>query len=251
MTERALAEICSELAGMLIAGGAEIYRVEDTARRICNAYGHTEAQLYATPANFIITLKDKSGCPLTDTRTVLSRSDDLNRVALINRLSRKICAEKPSADKIMAEIENIKQTKGYSKLVIYISYFTVGFAFAVYFGGSAIEAAFGGLLGLTVCFIREMLDRVRASAFLKAVACSTVISFMAVGFYELGIVPRFDKMIIGATMTMVPGIAMVNSMRDFISGDFISGLYTLTEALLTAAGLAVGVGSAVASAIHL
>ncbi|MCM1578638.1 MAG: threonine/serine exporter family protein [Ruminococcus sp.] len=251
MTEKALAEICSEIAGMLITGGAEIYRVEDTARRICTAYGHPEAQIYATPANFMITLKDKNGCPLTDTRTVHSRSDDLDRVALINRLSRKICAEKPSPVKITAEIEKIKREKGYSAFVIYISYFTVGFTFAVFFGGSAAEAFFGGLLGLAVCFIRGLLSRVGASAFLKATACSIVISFIAVGIYELGIVPRFDRMIIGATMTMVPGIAMVNSMRDFISGHFISGLYTLTEALLTAVGLAVGVGSAVASAIHL
>ena len=251
MTEQALAEICSELAEMLIAGGAEIYRVEDTARRICNAYGHTEAQLYATPANFMITLRDKKGCPLTDTRTVSGRSDDLHRVGLINRLSRKICTETPPASIVWAEIRKIRRSRTYSPPVIFFSYFIVGLAFTIYFDGGAAEALVGGLLALMVCFLRGLLDRVKASAFLKAVACSTALSFIAVALFEIGVVPRFDLIIIGATMTMVPGIAMVNSMRDFISGDFISGLYTLTEALLIAAGLAVGVGSAVASAIHI
>lgn len=245
------AEICSELAEMLIAGGAEIYRVEDTVRRICAAYGHNEAQIYATPANFIITLRDEGGCPLTDTRTVSGRSDDLHRVGLINRLSRRICAETPPADAIWTELEEIRKSRTYSSPVIFFSYLVVGAAFTVYFGGGIAEAFFGGLLALMVCFIRRLLKRVGASAFLKAVACSTALSFIAVGIFELGAVPRFDRIIIGATMTMVPGIAMVNSMRDFISGHFISGLYTLTEALLTAAGLALGVGSAVASAIHL
>ncbi len=65
----------------------------------------------------------------------------------------------------------------------------------------------------------------------------------------MGAVPHFDKMIIGAATTMVPGVAITNCMRDFISGDFYSGIYSLTEALLTAIGLAVGSGTALAAAI--
>lgn len=48
---------------------------------------------------------------------------------------------------------------------------------------------------------------------------------------------------------MFPGVALTNCMRDFISGDFISGIYTLTEAVLIAVGMAVGAGSAVAAVI--
>ena len=50
-------------------------------------------------------------------------------------------------------------------------------------------------------------------------------------------------------MALVPGVALTNCMRDFISGDFISGIYTLTEAVLIAVGMAVGAGSAVAAVI--
>lgn len=251
MTEIKLIEICSEIACMLISYGAEIYRVDDTVRRICTAYGYENAEIYTTPANFIITLKDKKGTPITDTRAVKGRETNLDRVGKLNELSRFICARKPDAETVFKRIEAIKSRRTYSSTAIYISYLVVGGAFTIFFGGGAVEAVFGALLAVMIRFLETQLVKVKASAFLNAVVCSMVISLLAVGISEIGFVPRFDKMIIGAYMTLVPGVAMTNCMRDFISGDFLSGIYTMTEALLTAAGMAVGAGSAVAAVIKL
>ena len=55
------------------------------------------------------------------------------------------------------------------------------------------------------------------------------------------------QVIIGVLMTMVPGITLTNCMRDFIAGDFLAGLYTMTEALLIAIGMAVGAAAAIAA----
>lgn len=249
MNEIQLTGICTELAGMMIAYGAEIYRVEDTIDRICRSYGYKNAEIYATPANFIITVKNEQGVPVTDSKSIMGRETNLDRVGRINELSRYICRTTPEADVIYKRIEEIKSRSTYSGRVIFISYFVVGAAFTVFFGGAWLEAVFGGILALMVKLITDRLNKVRASAFLNAVVCSMLISFVAVGISRIGFVPRFDKMIIGASMTLVPGVAMTNCMRDFISGDFISGIYTLTEALLTAVGLAVGAGSAVAAVI--
>ena len=40
-------------------------------------------------------------------------------------------------------------------------------------------------------------------------------------------------------------LTLTNCMRDFIAGDFLAGLYTMTEALLVAIGMAVGAASAI------
>lgn len=249
MNEIQLTGICAEIARLMIIYGAEIYRVEDTIARICRAYKHEEAEIYATPANFIITVKDKNNVPYTDSKSISGRETNLDRVGKINELSRFICSEKPGADVILRKLEQIKERKTYSPTVIYISYFISGAAFTLFFNGTPIEALFGGLLGLVINFITVRLQRVKASAFLNAVACSMAISLLAVIINYIGFVPRFDKMIIGASMALVPGVALTNCMRDFISGDFISGIYTLTEALLIAVGMAVGAGSAVAAVI--
>ena len=191
MNEIQLTGICSEMARLMIKYGAEIYRVEDTISRICHAYGHSEAAIYATPANFIITVKDKNSVPYTDSKSISGRDTNLDRVGKLNELSRFICSEKPEAEVIFHRIEQIKERKTYSP----------------------------------------------------------AISVIAVALSHTGLIKSFDKMIIGASMALVPGVALTNCMRDFISGDFISGIYTLTEAVLIAVGMAVGAGSAVAAVI--
>ena len=49
-----------------------------------------------------------------------------------------------------------------------------------------------------------------------------------------------DKVIIGAIMPLVPGIAFTTSIRDFYNGDYLSGTIHLIDALLTAICIAVG-----------
>ncbi len=43
-------------------------------------------------------------------------------------------------------------------------------------------------------------------------------------------------------MILTPGVAITNSLRDIMSGDYISGMARMLEALLTATFIAAGVG---------
>ena len=49
-----------------------------------------------------------------------------------------------------------------------------------------------------------------------------------------------DKIIIGALMALVPGIAITNAMRDIMAGDMVSGISKGAEALLIGAAIALG-----------
>ncbi|MGN0665658.1 MAG: threonine/serine exporter family protein [Huintestinicola sp.] len=250
MNEIELAGVTAELCSMLIIYGAEIYRVEDTARRICTAYGKPDAQIYATPASLIITVKDNTGYAYTDTKSISGRETNLDRVGEINDLSRFICSARPGYETILGRLEAIRKRKTYSLPVIYISYAIVGAAFTVFFGGGAVEAIGGALLGAVVKLISLQLEKIEASSFMTSLICSMAVSLLAMLIAATGITESFDKMVIGASMTLVPGVAITNCMRDFIAGDFMSGIYTITEALLTAVGMAVGAGSAAAAVIR-
>ncbi|MBQ4364585.1 MAG: threonine/serine exporter family protein [Oscillospiraceae bacterium] len=249
MTECELVQICSYFAKYMISCGAEIHRVEDTIRRICRAYSKPRAQIYCTPANFIITIQDRSGTPVTMSVAVGSRKTNLDRVGAYNNLSRWVCSRKPDAQSIKEKLNDINSRPVYPTTVVYASFFLVGAAATFAVGGGIIEALIGAVLAMLIKLINDKLNSVQASTFFKSVVSSMVISFIAVWCQSMGAVPHFDKMIIGAATTMVPGVAITNCMRDFISGDFYSGIYSLTEALLTAIGLAVGSGTALAAAI--
>ena len=65
---------------------------------------------------------------------------------------------------------------------------------------------------------------------------------------ELGLGRQLDKIIIGAFMGLVPGVAITNFMRDVLAGDLFSGITKLAESLLTATALALGAGIALSVA---
>ena len=67
---------------------------------------------------------------------------------------------------------------------------------------------------------------------------------MTVLFYQIWPGLFIDKIIIGGIMPLVPGVALTTSIRDFFSGDYLSGGIHLIEALLTAVCIAAGVGVA-------
>ena len=54
-----------------------------------------------------------------------------------------------------------------------------------------------------------------------------------------------DKVLIGISMLLIPGIMLTNSIRDILLGDIISGSLRLVEAILMAATIALGIMAAI------
>ncbi len=245
MTATELTDICAQMAELMIMSGAEVYRVEDTSERICKAYGYDNAEISASPIWFIITIRDKNRQAYTDTKAMRYRKTNLDRVGELNELSRYICENKPSYQDVMERFKAISQKKTYSKIVVSLSFMIVGAVFAAIYGGGLVEIIVASLLALLVKFMRDILTELGSSSFLSSLVCSVAVAFIAVVMYKCNFISEYETVIIGSFMTMVPGVAITNCMRDFISGDLFSGIYTLAEALLTAVGMAVGAGIAI------
>ena len=53
---------------------------------------------------------------------------------------------------------------------------------------------------------------------------------------------QIDKVIIGSIMLLVPGLVLVNAVRDLLAGDIVAGAARLLEAFLIALAIAAGTG---------
>lgn len=250
ITANELLHITSRIGSMLITCGAEIYRVEDSLYRIAAAYGFSgesrRIEVFAIPASLIITVNDGDSPPLTQTIRISSRGTNLDRVDKLNNLSRYICSEKPDFPTIQKHIDEISGRKVYGDTVRLFSYAIVGATFSLFFGGTPSDALCSGIISMIVFGVSKFVNKVKPSVFFQSVIGSVVIASLSVFVSKLGLTESFDKIIIGASMNLVPGVTLTNCMRDFIAGDFLAGMYTLTEAILIAAGMAVGAASAIA-----
>lgn len=66
MNNDELLEITTEIGWRLLQSGAEIYRVEESIRRMLEAYGFPEAEVFSIPSCIIVTINDETGHALTD-----------------------------------------------------------------------------------------------------------------------------------------------------------------------------------------
>ena len=221
--------------------GAEIYRVEESIKRIFIAYGYNDIDVYAIPGSIVVTVTDNSKIPLTKTKRVLHHETDLDKVDKLNNLSRHICKSKPSYKQIMTQLNIILSRKTYPLFLQIIAYAVIGFSFALFFQGSIYDAIVASVIASIIKIIQHWLDKFNANDFFMTIICSALTSLVAIFSVRFGIADNMDKIIIGTLMTLVPGIALTNCMRDFIAGDFMAGLSRMVEALLIGSAIAIGV----------
>ena len=107
--------------------------------------------------------------------------------------------------------------------------------FVIFPDSTMVDSGLIEQLALFVCRKRKV------SRFLTNVYVSLLISLLSLPA-AAGVIPVLhDKVVIGAIMPLVPGIALTTSIRDFYNGDYLSGTIHLIDALLTALCIAVGI----------
>lgn len=97
-----LLEGCGEVGAQMLGSGAEIYRVEDTVRRMLAAYG-VRGEVFAIPNCLIVSITDEVGRSHTRMRRIQATkvSTDIEVVERFNALSRAICAQPPPPERLL------------------------------------------------------------------------------------------------------------------------------------------------------
>jgi len=227
---------------LMLISGAEIHRVEDTMERMGKALGQRVVEAFATPTGLIVTVRDLYGCSRTEVRRIAGRSINLNRVNLVNDLSRRLVAGQITAHHAAEELKAINTTSNPYPTWVYLISAGVGSgAFSYLFGGKWREVLLAFPVGLSIHFLLTKGDRTLINRFLLEFSGGALAAGLAVAGYQLIPGIAIDKVIIGAIMTLVPGVAVTNAIRDVIYEDLISGVARGLEALLSAMAIASGV----------
>lgn len=235
----------------LLENGAEIYRVEESIQRILLAYGVLEADVFAIPSCIIVSLTRGDGSVLTKTKRIFSTSVNLDKIDRLNDLCRRICKECPSFAVVEQELCAIAARRVFPLWVLVLCFAGVSAAFTLFFGGMLQDAACALVLGACVKLSTYHMNKLNANGFFVNMVGSAVAATLAAVAVWLGLGVNLDKMIIGTFMTMVPGVAITNSMRDIIAGDLIAGLTTTVKAVLVATAMALGAALALLVAKYL
>ncbi|MHB8172481.1 MAG: threonine/serine exporter family protein [Thermincolia bacterium] len=235
-------ELLVEAGTLMLVSGAEIHRVEDTVERMGKALGQRVVEAFATPTGLIITVKDFHGNSRTEVKRIAARSINLNRVNLVNDMSRRLAEGKIMAGEVAGELRLIGTADNpYPTWVYLLSAGVCSGAFSFLFGGRWQEVFLALIVGLLIHGLRIRWTKRVNNRFFLEFSGGVLAAGLTVAGHWLYPGISVDKVIIGAIMTLVPGVAVTNAIRDVIHEDLISGVARGLEALLSAMAIASGV----------
>lgn len=237
-----LLSLAVDLGCCLMSSGAEIYRVEESMKRILDAYRLDGAEVFAIPNCIIVSATVPDGRSLTRMRRVGAHGTDLELLRLCNHLCRAFCAETPPPEEALEQLKAaMSRHRRFSHQQVLLGYGIAPMFFAPLFGGGPSDMfcalLVGLLLGLLEIYGRQLLG---SNSFFRTVVSSASASLASIVLVQTGIGGSVDTITISALMMLVPGIALTNAMREIMAGDTVSALNHAADALLCAVAIALG-----------
>lgn len=224
---------------IMLENGAETIRVENTISRICYSRG-LNVETFTIPTGIFLscTVDEEVYSYVKRTNTV---SIDLEVIAKINSLSRDFVSSDMTVEEAETVLQEIKNTPHFKPAIVSFFGGIAGGFFTLTFGGSMIEALFAFITSfITVSIVRALHPY--AGGFVRNAIggiSNTLIALLLINYFGEA---SLSNIVIGSLMPLVPGVAITNAFRDTISGDYVSGVSKLTEAILIAIAIALGVG---------
>ena len=239
MDDKSIANMAVLAGEIMLRSGAETYRVEDTIKHILDTAGTSGAGSSSESRN------DRQEA-VTVMRRVHDRGTNMHRIVEVNEISRKYCAGELSAEETWEKLKSIKGRQ-YTVWMYNIATVLVPAGFAPLFGGGLREIPAAAAVGVLLAVVMTVGKRLRISSFILNMICAGGVAAAAMALKVWNPALNMDTVIISGIMTLVPGVAITNAIRDTLRGDYISGGARALEAFVTAAAVAIGAGVGIAA----
>ncbi|QIL50014.1 threonine/serine exporter family protein [Weissella coleopterorum] len=229
--------VMADAASLLLLGGAESFRIEETIEYIGSAID--------LPVTCIVTLTSVSisANQIIATKVIKTRLSGFNLQTVddVNNFSRRLTSHDMNFDEFKIEIQKLKKAvisfKTWEKVMaagmVSLTPLLVNIA-----SPSAYLAMF--LVGAIAYFCFNQINKLSLntyfSEFIGGLMIGLLAGMMADVFPKLGM----HNIIFGAIMPLVPGLAITNALREIVDGQIISGIVRSIDAVFALVALSLG-----------
>lgn len=230
---------CLKAGKIMMESGSEVYRVEDTMKRIAKNAGLDDMQTYVTATGLIV------GSPSEENSQVIQitqQSINLEKVAAVNRASRLFAEGRlplPDFYEHLDEIDHVTPDFPYTWKILASG--VVSSTLMVILRGDWQDFIATFIIGMLGFSVHTFFGRKLEMKFLNDFLAALLIGVLAILSVRFSVAKEIDNIIIGSIMPLVPGLAITNSFRDIMAGHLISGVARATEALFVAGAIGGGI----------
>lgn len=239
---KALLNFSVKMARMMMSYGAEVYRVEDTVYRVLASHKNIETVNVLVTYSFVIITFIYEDSNMTAMRRISVTDTDLEKISLMNELSREMVAGK--IDDIHVAFEKLNQIKNLQPYgdISKIAALTLSAPFfALMFGGTFKDSLFSFAIMALEAYFLIYATKVKILSHLSnfiGALIATVLPALAAQYF---FIENPASITIVGLIPLVPGVQITNSVRDLMAGDYMSGMMGTLSAFFVGTTIALGV----------
>ena len=233
-----------EAGHILLENGAEIFRVEDTMRRLAKNFG-VETEHFFVLSNGIFTTGDCGGERgrgwFAKVQHIPVKGARLDKVVAVNQLSREVEKGQYTIAEVRARLREIREMPGKPRALQILAAGVGSACFCFLFGGSFRDSAAAFVAGALLYAFVLFACMPHLSKIIGNVCSGGFVTVICILCCRLGLGEHLGYVIIGSIIPLVPGVPFTNGIRDIADGDYISGAVRLMDAVMVLTCVAIGV----------
>lgn len=237
-TNKEIIDFASQVGRLLVRYGAETTLAVDMVQKIARHYGNKTFEIstvgnsfFITPATLSEEEKEQGKEKGLFMSLVRQEEPNLNYVAKLTELCRRITKDELSLEDAKTQLAEIRETRPTP----------VGWrALAAAFGGAAMCGVIGGdwvdlgAVALAVLFtfaFKEFLTK-KLSKLFGMIATTVIAATVSLFIFHMGLGNNPVRILIATCITIVPIVALMNSLKDLFKGEYVVGFSQLAHALI-------------------
>lgn len=230
---------------IMLKNGAEIHRVDDTLKRMLKTFELTYAEAFVNVYAIIITIenKEKNTGLISCTKSIKTRTNNLEKIALVNQFSRDLVSDKIPLSEAFSILDEIENKKPYDKNLVLFAFAVSAFCFCFMLKGTIFDATVSFFVVLLNSIIRRFFYSKDVSPLILDIVYGFTTAFTSLVFLYFFKSLNLDIIVTSSITPYLPGLLLTNGIRDIFAEDILSGLSRLTSAILVATCLAIGVAT--------
>lgn len=228
------------LGNRMLGAGANLERVNDTMTRVCLSYHLKSISIYSLNSTIMISARSADGIYGSRHTTVQPASIHLERLNQLNRLSRTVCDETPAPSSLASLLDKTQSAEEYSIPKVILGYMIAMTSLCVIFGGTVMDVIASDCITFVLFWLIRWLSGRNLNRIVVNTLCMWIAGTLGLLLVRIGIGKQYFSIIITGSMMMIPGIPLVNAVRNLLCGNEMNGILEILKVLMETVAIVLG-----------
>ncbi|MGN1235689.1 MAG: threonine/serine exporter ThrE family protein [Christensenellaceae bacterium] len=215
----------------MLLSGANIERVTLTIEYLCQKYRLTNVSVQTLTTSITVSARNSEGVYAGRIVSVPPAHIRLERLRRLNNLARYVRKQDIQPEDLAALLKEVK-VKSYPMPIVLSGYLLAMASLCLIFGGVWQDVVVALVNTVILFFLTSVLTKARLNRIIANVLSMFLCGSLAFAFVYLGFAKSFYVVIITNAFFLIPGIPMINSVRNILCGYEMNGILELLKVIL-------------------